>query len=157
LKIPKGRALLGAILFGALTIGIAFVLIAWGLVILPASLYQILMALIPLFTLMLSVLQGIESFTPRGIVGSLLAVLGIAIAVGGMDSALISIPHILAIIAAAIALSQGGVLIKKFPPNPPVMTNAIGMSVGAIILAIASLLNKEAWNFPTQTETWIAY
>jgi len=37
------------------------------------------------------------------------------------------------------------------------MTNAIGMTVGAIILGTASLLSGEQWNFPSQINTWIAY
>ena len=54
IQIPKGRALLGALVFGTLTVGLAFTLIAWGLVATPASLYQILMAMVPLLTLFLS-------------------------------------------------------------------------------------------------------
>ncbi|MFN2277916.1 MAG: EamA family transporter, partial [Candidatus Promineifilaceae bacterium] len=38
-----------------------------------------------------------------------------------------------------------------------IMTNAIGMSAGTIILAAASLLAGETWNIPTQTDTWIAF
>ena len=36
---PKGRALLGAAIFGTLTVGLAFLLIGWGLVETPASVY----------------------------------------------------------------------------------------------------------------------
>jgi drug/metabolite transporter (DMT)-like permease len=146
LSVPKGRALLGAVLFGTLTVGLAFVLIGWGLVATPASRYQILMATVPLLTLFLASLQGIEAITRRGVFGSLLAVAGIVITVGGASTASISLPHVAAIIVAAVCIAEGGVLIKKFPPNPPVMTNAIGMTVGAIILAI-----------PTQTNTWLAF
>ena len=31
------------------------------------------------------------------------------------------------------------------------------MTVGAIILGIASLVSGEAWNIPTQTNTWVAF
>lgn len=157
LPLPKGRALLGALVFGLLTVGLAFVLIAWGLVATPASLYQILMALVPLLTLFLSSLHGVESITVRGIVGSLLAVAGIAISVGGSSTADISLPHIAAILIAAVCMAEGGVLIKKFPPNPPIMTNAIGMTVGVFILGAASLITGEAWKLPTQTNTLVAF
>jgi drug/metabolite transporter (DMT)-like permease len=157
LPLPKGRALLGALIFGTLTVGLAFILIAWGLVETPASIYQILMALVPLFTLFLSALHGIESITRRGLFGSLLAVVGIAITVGGASTMDLSLPHIAAILIAAVFVAEGGVMIKKFPPNPPIMTNAIGMTTGAIILGITSLVSGEVWNIPTQTNTWVAF
>lgn len=157
LPVPKGRALLGAVLFGVLTIGLAFTLIGWGLVATPASRYQILMAMVPLLTIFLAYLHGIEAITPRGVFGSLLAVAGIAFTVGGASTSNVSLPHIAAIIIAAVLIAEGGVLIKKFPPNPPVVTSAIGMTVGAVILGIASLVSGEAWNIPTQTNTWLAF
>ena len=157
LPVPSGRALASAVLFGTLTVGLAFVLISWGLVETPASTYQILMALVPLLTLFLSSLQGLESITRRGLLGSLLAVAGIAVTVGGASANSLSLPHIAAIIVAAVFMAEGGVLIKRFPPNPPIMTNAIGMTVGALILGLASLISGEAWTIPTQTDTWIAY
>jgi len=157
LPVPKGRALLGALLFGTLTVGLAFILIGWGLVATPASRYQILMATVPLLTVFLASLHGIEAITRRGLFGSLLAVAGITFTVGGASTSDISLPHIAAIIIAAVFIAEGGVLIKKFPPNPPVVTNAIGMTVGAIILGIASLVSGEAWNIPTQTNTWLAF
>ena len=157
LPLPRGRALLGAIIFGVLTVGLAFILIGWGLVATPASTYQVLMALVPLFTLFLSALQGLESIHRKGLIGSLLAVVGIAVTVGGGSATGLSLSHIAAILLAAVCIAEGGVLIKKFPPNPPIMTNAIGMSAGTIILAAASLLAGETWNIPTQTDTWIAF
>lgn len=157
IPLPKGRALAGAVLFGTLTVGFAFLLIAWGLVVTPASLYQILMAMVPLLTLFLSALHGIESITRRGLFGSLLAIGGIAVSVGGANTVDISWPHIAAIILAAVCMAEGGVLIKRFPPNPPVMTNAIAMTVGAIILAVASLVSQESWIIPSETNTWIAF
>jgi drug/metabolite transporter (DMT)-like permease len=157
LPLPRGRALMGAVTFGSLTVGLAFVLIAWGLVATPASLYQILMAMVPLLTLFLSSLHGVEAITKRGIYGSLLAVAGIAITVGGASTSQISLPHIAAILVAAVFMAEGGVLIKKFPPNPPIMTNAIGMTIGTIILGAASLFSRETWVLPTQTNTIVAF
>ncbi len=157
LPLPQGRALLGALIFGGLTVGLAFVLIAWGLVATPASLYQILMALVPLLTLFLASLHGTEAITRRGLLGSLLAVAGIAVTVGGAATNEISWPHIAAILLAAVFIAEGGVIIKKFPPNPPLMTNAIGMTVGTVVLGGASLLTGESWTLPTQLNTWVSF
>lgn len=157
LPLPRGPALLGAITFGSLTVGVGFLLIAWGLVVTPASLYQILMAMVPLLTLFLSAVHGVESITRRGDFGSLLAAAGIAVTVGGVPAANLSAPHIGAILVAALLIAEGGVLIKKLPPNPPIMTNAVALTVGAVILGAASLLTGERWTFPTQPDTWAAY
>jgi drug/metabolite transporter (DMT)-like permease len=157
IPLPRGRALVGAVLFGALTVGFAFLLISWGLVATPASRYQILMATVPLLTIFLSSLHGIEAITRRGLFGSLLAVGGIAFTVGGSTASGLSLPHTVAILVAAAFIAEGGVVIKKFPPNPPVMTNAIAMSVGGLVLGIASLVSGEKWTLPAQTDTWIAF
>ncbi len=37
------------------------------------------------------------------------------------------------------------------------MTNTIGMTVGVLILGIASLISGGEWKIPLQTATWIAY
>ena len=140
---PKGRAL-------------AFILIGWGLVATPASRYPILMATVPLLTIFLSALHGVESIHLRGVLGSLLAVGGIVFTVGGGTTSRLSLPHIAAILLAAAFIAEGGVLIKKFPPNPPIMTNAIGMTIGGFILGVTSLVSGEKGTIPTQTSTVIA-
>jgi drug/metabolite transporter (DMT)-like permease len=145
------------VLFGALNVGLAFMLIGYGLVATPASRFQILMSTVPLITIFLSALHGVEAISLRGIVGSLLAVGGIVVTAGGASSMELSFPHVIAIILGAVCIAEAGVLIKKFPPNPPVMTNAIGLTVGSLILAGASLAKGEPWVFPTQAITWGAF
>ena len=157
IPLPKGRALAGALLFGTLTVGLAAILVAWGLLATPASRAMILMATLPLLTVFLSSLQGIEAISRRGVFGSLLAVGGIAFTVGGPSTSEVSLPHIAALLLATVFIAEGGVLIKKFPPNPPVMTNAIATTVGGFILGIASLVSGENWTLPAQTSTWVAF
>lgn len=157
LALPKGRALWGAALFGALTVGLAFALGSWGLVETPASRYQILIATVPLMTVFLSAAQGLEALSVRGILGSLLAVIGIAVTVGGAGTAELSIPHVIAILGAAACLAEGGIVIKKLPPIPPVMTSAVAMTVGCVMLALFSLVAGETWTIPTLADTWIAF
>jgi drug/metabolite transporter (DMT)-like permease len=143
--------------YGALGVGISMVLMGWGLVETPASLASILMALVPLMTVLLSAFQRVEPFSGRGLLGSLIAVAGITFAVGGAASTDISLPHVGAIILGTGFLAQSGVVIKRFPSNPPIMTNAIAMTVGAIILTIASLVTGESWVIPSLPSTWAAF
>lgn len=157
LPVPRGRALIGAALYGVLSIGVSFILISWGLVKTPASMTAIFMALVPLMTLLLSSLQGLEALTSRGIFGALLAIAGTAITVGGAASDEISLPHVGAIILATMFMAESSVVIKRFPPNPPIMTNAIAMTIGSVILGAASLAAGESWVIPSQSETWLAF
>ncbi|MGB7876269.1 MAG: EamA family transporter [Anaerolineales bacterium] len=157
LRVPKGRALIGAMLYGTLGVGISMVLMGWGMVETPASLTSTLMAMVPLITVLLSVFQGVEPFSGRGLLGSLIAVAGIVIALGGAASTDISLPHVGAILLGTGFLAQSGIVIKRFPSNPPIMTNAIAMTVGAMILGIVSLATGEAWVIPSQFSTWAAF
>ena len=156
IPIPRGQALLGAVLFGTLSVGLAFTFMAWGLVKTPASTYQVLMAMVPLLTIFLAYFHGIERLRWQGILGSLLAVAGIAVVVGGTSGEGLSLPHILAIIAGATCLSEAGVIAKKFPRSHPIATNAIAMTIGALILGAMSLITNEPWVVPTQLDTWVA-
>lgn len=155
--LPKGRALAGAVLYGALAMGISFTLIYWGLVQTPASLYQILMATVPLLTLFLATMHGLEAFRSRGLMGALLSVAGIAAVVGGSQGATLSLPHIAGILLAAASMAEAGIVVKKFPSSHPIMMNAVGMTVGAAMLAIVSLVSGETWTIPTQATTWLAF
>ncbi len=156
IPIPRGQALLGAVLFGTLSVGLAFTFIAWGLVEIPASTYQVLMALVPLLTIFLAFFHRVERIRWQGLLGSLLAVGGIAVVVGGASGNGLSLPHVLAIIAGAVCLAEAGVIAKKFPRSHPIATNAIAMTIGAVILGSISLITGEPWVIPTQTDTWIA-
>ena len=154
---PRGKALTGAILYGALAVGAGFIFIYWGLTETPASRAQTLIALVPLFTLFFARLHGLEPIRLRGLFGSVLAVVGIAVVVGGSDEGSISLPHILAIIAGTASLAEAGVIAKHFPRTHPIATNAVGMTVGTVMLAAASLLSGEQRTIPTMPSTWIAF
>lgn len=157
MEIPRGRALTGAILYGALAVGAGFILFYWGLTKTPASRAQILGALVPLLTLFFARLHGLETLRLRGLFGSLLAVAGIAVVVGGSGEGEISLPHILAIIVGTACIAEAAVIIKQFPHIHPIATNAVGMTVGTLMFVAASLLSGEQWTIPAMATTWIAF
>jgi len=76
LELPRGRALTGALLFGLLDVGGAFALGYYALVELHAGFGSILVALVPLATLLLAVLQGQESLRIVAVAGTLVALVG---------------------------------------------------------------------------------
>jgi drug/metabolite transporter (DMT)-like permease len=137
--------------------GLSFTFIYWGLVKTPASLYQTIVALVPLLTLFFAMLHRLESFRMQGLFGALLTVAGIVVAVGGAAGGDLSIPHVLAIIGGAACFAEASVIAKVFPRNHPVATNAVAMTVGALILGIASFVNGESFVIPQLATTWIAF
>src|SRR5918911_344577 len=60
LRVPRGRALVGALLYGLFNFGAAFALAYYALVRLHAGFGQTLLALVPLMTLLLAVAQHQE-------------------------------------------------------------------------------------------------
>src|SRR4029450_13352087 len=76
---PRGRALTGALLYGIFNFGCPFPLASCGLVRMHAGLGQTLLALVPLATLLLAVVQRQEHLRVAAVVGTLLALAGIAV------------------------------------------------------------------------------
>ena len=79
LAVPRGRALLGAVVYGALTFGAAFALAYYALVEIQAGFGQTLLALVPLATLLLAVAQRQERFRAAALGGALIALVGVAV------------------------------------------------------------------------------
>ncbi|MDX1520319.1 MAG: EamA family transporter [Anaerolineae bacterium] len=157
IALPRGRALVGAALFGALSVGASFIFIYYGLTQLPASLYQVVVALAPLLTLIFAAGHGLEKLQGRGLMGASLAVIGIVVIFGGSVSGTVSLPHLLAVIAGTACLAEAGIVAKRFPRSHPIATNAVAMTVGAVMLGATSLINGEAWVLPATTATWLAF
>jgi drug/metabolite transporter (DMT)-like permease len=79
LAFPRGRALTGALLDGLFNFAGLFGLTYYGLIHVHAGLGQILLALVPLTTLLLAVLWRQERLGAAAVIGSLLALAGIAV------------------------------------------------------------------------------
>ena len=62
----------------------------------------------------------------------------------------------LAIVVAAIAAAESGIVLKLLPSAHPVVTNAIGMSVGAVLLLLLSAVAGESWHAPQSPSVWAA-
>jgi len=156
LGLPRGRALLGVVLYGAFTFGGAFSLAYYALVELHAGFGQILLALVPLAALLLTVLQGQERLRIAAVLGSLLALAGVLVMSSASLEGELPVPSVLAAIGSAFCFAQGAVVVRRFPAVHPVTTNAIGMAVGASLLLAAALIVGETVELPPEGETWAA-
>jgi drug/metabolite transporter (DMT)-like permease len=155
--LPRGRALVGNLLYGFLGVGVFFALIYWGLVKVQASTASTILALGPLLTMLFAAAHGIERFRWRGLVGAFVALAGIALGVGGQLGRSAPILSLLAIVAAAACLAEAGVVLKLFPKTSPMATNAISTTTGAAILLAVSLLTGESRFLPSTLTTWTAF
>jgi drug/metabolite transporter (DMT)-like permease len=154
--LPRGAALLGAVTYGALAFGVAFGLAFVALPMTGAGAGQLLLGLVPLLTLVLAPLHGLERFRLRAILGSLVALLGVGILAADRISLDVPLAGIAMAFAVALLLAEAGIVVKLTPRADPVATNAVGMLVGAIILVPLSFLLGENWALPTQSDTWAA-
>ncbi len=155
-RFPRGRALLGAVLYGVFNFGLAFACLFYALVELGAGFLQILLAVIPLITLFLVVVQRLERLRVASVVGAVLALVGVLMMSRVALDASVSVTSILVAMAAAFCMAEGAVLVRLFPPESPVSLNAVGMTVGAIILFVASWLAGNEMVLPQMRETWLA-
>jgi drug/metabolite transporter (DMT)-like permease len=154
--IPRGGALIGALLYGVLAFGAAFGLAFIAIPMTGAGAAQLILGLVPLLTLVLAPLHRLERIRPRAIAGSLVALVGVAILAADRISLDIPIQGIALAVTVAILLAEAGIVVKLTPRSDPVATNAVGMLTGAAILFPISLLASERWLLPTQQDTWTA-
>jgi drug/metabolite transporter (DMT)-like permease len=156
LELPRGRALIGVVIYGALIFGGAFSFMYYALVDIHAGLGQTLLALVPLATLLLAVLQGQERLRWAAVVGTLLAVAGIGVISGLSGGESVPVLSLLAVLGAVLCFAEATVLVRHFPSVHPITTNAVGMATGAVILVALSLLLQESIALPERSATWLA-
>ena len=101
-----------------------------------------------------------ESFSAHSIVllsqTAMIAFAGIAVMSSGALAGDVSTVSVLAIVVAAAAAAESGIVLKLLSSAHPVVTNAIAMSVGAILLLLLSLLVGESWRAPVTPSVWTA-
>jgi drug/metabolite transporter (DMT)-like permease len=145
---PRGRALLGAALFGILTFGLSYMFMYWALQEATAGTVMVAFAITPLLTLLLAVAQRVERFRLRALIGALVAAAGIAIVFADKMGA-VSPLTLAAILAAAVVSAEAPIVVKIFPKVDPAVENGIGMAVGGVLLLLASLFAGEPWRLPS--------
>ncbi|MEX2539878.1 MAG: DMT family transporter [Actinomycetota bacterium] len=156
IKLPRGRALIGAALYGLFQFGGSFGLAYYALVRIQAGLGQTLLALVPLATLLVAVAQRQERLRARAAVGAVVALGGVAVmsraSVGG------SLPplSLLAILGSVLCFAEAAVLVRRLPPVQPFAMNTVGMTSAAVFLLTIAAVKGEPFALPRRAETRVA-
>jgi drug/metabolite transporter (DMT)-like permease len=154
--LPRGRALTGALLYGLFNFAGAFALAYYGFVRVHAGLGQTLLALVPLATLLLAVAWRQERLRVAALVGTLLALAGIAVMSRAPLREAVPLLSVLALVGSALCFAQAAVLVRRFPGLHPVAMNAVGMTAGAALLVAGSVVAGESIVLPRRAATWAA-
>jgi len=154
--LPRGRGLWGAALYGVISFAASNAMAYVALRDVPAGTAMVLIALTPLFTFGLAIAQGQERFHVQGLLGALIALVGIGLVFVDQLSADVPLFSLLLILLAAVGVAESGVIVKWIPRSDPFGTNAVAMLTGTLLLFILSLAAGEPWVLPTQAATWAA-
>ena len=155
-EMPRGRALLGAVLYGAVGFGAALAFGYWGLQRVSAGFGAVVLATIPLLTFAFAVAQRLERFRWSGLTGGALAIGGMAVIFhegvgGGMP-----LMSLLALLVSAACFAEQSIVVKRFPSVHPAVLNAIGAGAGGLMLLALSMAYEEAHVVPDLARTWLA-
>lgn len=159
LRWPRGRQLALTSLYGVLSFAVFYALMYWALLQVTAGVAVIVMAVVPMATLLLAAAERLERLRLRNAVGALLALAGILWMAFGPQHVALPLGALAAMLAAALCVGQGIILGKRLSGNHPAVTNAVGMTIGAVLLLAFSAVSGESWAPPHQAEAlWaVAY
>lgn len=153
---PDRASAIGAGIYGLLGFGAAYAFLYYSLVGLAAGTAALILAAVPLFTHLIAVSLGQETFSLRGLGGGVLAIAGIVILSLGSLGGDVQASYVIAAVLGTAVVAASSVVAKALPDVHPVNMNAVGMAVGTLFLALGSLLFGEAWSLPVESRTWLA-
>jgi drug/metabolite transporter (DMT)-like permease len=154
--LPRGRALVGVVLYGHLGFGAFFGFLYWGLVDAPSATASVGLSLVPLTTLVLAPLHGLERFRWQALAGAVVSVGGVLYVFADQLRADVPPLSVIAVLVGCAALAESTIVVKRFPRSDPAITNAIGLAVGAVVVLAFSAVAREAWVLPERADTQLA-
>jgi len=153
---PRGRALGGAMLYGAVGFGAAFGLVYPALRDVQAGTAAVVIALSPLATYGLAVAQRQEAFRPMALLGALVALAGVGIVFVEQLGAAVPLGALVVVALGMACLAEAGIIVKWMPRSDPFATNAVAMLTAGVLLLGVSLLLGETRTIPSELATWVA-
>ena len=106
IPLPRGRTLGGVLVYGILNFGLSYALIYFAIREVTAGFTMVILALTPLLTFLFAVLHRLEQFRWRALLGSLLALAGIAFAFAGQSAAGTSLWAVLFMVGGAACFAE---------------------------------------------------
>lgn len=155
LPLPRGRALVGVVVFGVLNFGLAFAFIYSAMTEVTAGTTQVTVSLTPIVVVLLSAMQGVERLRLAALVGAVIAFSGTAI-VFYQSLGAASLMSLATLMCGVLCIAQAMVAVKRFPTVDPVVLNTVGHVVGGAILLAISALTGEAWVVPQESASLIS-
>ncbi|HVR32823.1 MAG TPA: EamA family transporter [Acidimicrobiia bacterium] len=152
LRWPRGRTLVLNLAYGLLSITLFYALVYWALVRVSAGIAAVVLAIVPLVTLLLAAAHRMERLGGRAIAGSVLALTGILWMTIGLEDVELPLGPLVAMLLSALAVGEGVIVGKKLAASHPAVTNAVALGVGAPSLIVLSLLFGDSWVLPRQPE-----
>jgi drug/metabolite transporter (DMT)-like permease len=156
IRLPRGRELLGDLVFGTLFFGVGFGCFALGISRVGAGRAQVVFAAIPLVTLVLAVMQGLERMTWRGVFGATLTIAGFALVFARPADATGGPSGVAVLLLGAVAIGEAMVVFKSLPASNAIATNAVAMTAGSCLILLLSAATGEEHAIPSTSETWVA-
>jgi len=153
---PRGRALMGAVLYGILGFGGAFAFAYWGLLHVSAGFGAVLLATVPLLTFLFAIAHRQERFRWDGLIGGCIAIAGMAVIFREGTSAGVPLGSLFVLLGAAACFAETSIVVKAFPKVHPVSLNAVGIGVGGLMLLVLTFATGEALDLPQSAHTWLA-
>lgn len=151
---PTGVALRGIALFGFLNLGVNFVLLYSGELVVPSGIAAVLYSTMPLSAGIFSAMLGLHPLERTKMIAAIVGLAGVALIFSG-ELRLGAPPlALLGIFTGASCASLSGVILKKIPPHSTFVVNGLGAVVGALVCFAASLAAGEAHALPKTLSAW---
>src|SRR5262249_54058183 len=140
--------------FGFFQFGLNFPLLYLGETHVPSGLAAVTFATIPLSTLFVARVFGLERLSGRRILGGVIALVGIVIMFSVQLGAAVQPFALFGIVVATWVACLGTVALKKGPRQSPIVTNAVGALVGTVMCTVWSAALREPMVIPTRWDAW---
>lgn len=155
-EFPRGRALVGAVLYGVVAFAFTYGLIYWAFGSVKPGVAQVVIALVPLLTLVMAVAQRQERFRWTTLAGAVMCLVGIAFTFRDQLAGQAPLWALLALVGATLCIAQSTVMAKRFPKADVIATNGVATAVAGLLLLALSFALGEEHALPRLAATWWA-